>query len=124
MGRLKHFLDMSTTDRLNSVMDTARDGVTGFLLNAPEREGLLSFIRRYRDNLWITIGLNPDTMGDKYKRIATVRRFVIGHDGRKRARLAYQTKFSCYIDKWVYAEYKKKKIVAVKESLSRLKSGN
>lgn len=121
MGRLKHFLDMTITDRLNSVMDTARDAVTGFLLNAPEREGLLSFIRRYRDNLWITIGLNPDTMGDKYKRVATARRFVIGHDGRKRTRLAFQTKFSCYVEKWVYEEYKRKKINAVKESLARLK---
>ena len=32
-------------DKLNSVMDTARDVVSGFLINAPEREGLLSFIQ-------------------------------------------------------------------------------
>ena len=120
-GRLKHFVDMNLVDQLNSVMDTARDAVSGFLINAPEREGLLSFIRRYRDNLWVTVGLNPKTMGDKYKRVATVRRIVTRHDGRRNWRLAFQTTFSCYVDKWAYTEYKKMKIGAVREGLAHLK---
>jgi hypothetical protein len=119
-GRLKHFIDMNMVDQLNSVMDTARDAVTGFLINAPEREGMLSFIRRYRDNLWINVGLTQG-MGDKYKRVATVRRMMVRHDGRRVWRLAFQTTFSCYVDKWAYSEYKVKKIQAVKSCLEHLK---
>jgi len=118
-GRLKHFVDMKIADRLNSVMDTARDVVSGFLINAPEREGLLSFIRRYRDNLWISIGY-PETRGDKYKRIATARRYYIDKLGRRRNRIVFQTRFSCYVEKWVYEKYKKMKITAVKEGLRHL----
>lgn len=120
-GRLKHFIDMKLADRLNSVMDTARDVVSGFLINAPEREGLLSFIRRYRDNLWITIGY-PETRGDKYKRLAIARRYYIDKLGRRRNRIIFQTRFSCYVEKWVYEEYKKKKITAVKEALRHLEA--
>ena len=120
-GRLKHFIDMRIADKLNSVMDTARDAISGFLINAPEREGLLSFIRRYRDNLWITIGF-PETRGDKYKRIATARRYYLDKMGRRRNRIIFQTRFSCYIDKWVYTEYKKLKITAVKEGLRHLEA--
>ena len=118
-GRLKHFVNMKIADKLNSVMDTARDAVSGFLINAPEREGLLSFIRRYRDNLWITVGY-PETRGDKYKRVATCRRYYLDKRGMKRNRIIFQTTFSCYVDKWVYAEYKKKKITAVIQGLKEL----
>lgn len=118
-GRLKHFVDMRAADKLNSVMDTARDAVSGFLINAPEREGLLSFIRRYRDNLWVTIGYVPEGNG-KYNRMATVRQFIIRADGRRGVRKKFTTKFSCYVENWVYAEYKRKKITAVKAELHHL----
>ena len=118
-GRLKHFVDMKAADKLNSVMDTARDAVSGFLINAPEREGLLSFIRRYRDNLWVTIGYRPEGNG-KYGRQAVVRKYIIRADGRRGVRKVFTTKFNCYIDKWVYAEYKVKKITAVKAEIHHL----
>jgi len=118
-GRLKHFIDIKATDKLNSVMDTARDALSGFLINAPEKEGLLSFIRRYKDNYWIIINY-PETRGDKYKRIATVRKYYTDHAGRRRTRKIFTTKFSCYVEKWVYAEYKRKKLTAVRDELRHL----
>lgn len=118
-GRLKHFVDMKIADKLNSVMDVARDSVSGFLMNAPEREGLLSFIRRYRDNFWVNITWNPDGI-NQYQRLAVARKRITMPDGRQRWRKFFTTKFSCYVDKWVYEEYKKKKIEAVKEGLRNL----
>lgn len=117
-GRLKHFVDMKIADKLNSVMDTARDAVSGFLMNAPEREGLLSFIRRYRDNFWVNITLNPN--GGSYSRQAVVRKRVTMPDGRMRWRKFFTTSFNCYVDKWVYEEYKRKKIKAVQEGIRHL----
>ena len=120
-GRLKHFIDMKIADRLNSVMDTARDAVSGFLMNAPEREGLLSFIRRYRDNFWVAIQLRPEG-SNKYQRLAVVRKRITMPDGRVKWRKFFTTSFNCYVDKWVYEEYKKMKITAVKEGLRHLES--
>lgn len=117
-GRLKHFVDMKIADKLNSVMDTARDAVSGFLMNAPEREGLLSFIRRYRDNYWVNIILVQGING--YQRQAIVRKRVTMADGRVRWRKFFTTSFNCYIDKWVYEEYKRKKIKAVQEGIRHL----
>lgn len=116
-GRLKVLIDMQLVDKLSGVMDTARDVTTGFLINVPEKEALLSAIRRYHDILWGHVGYRPSEGAVKYNRQVVVRKYATRPDGVRRYRTIFATNFSCYVEKWVYSEYKRRKISAVQDNL-------
>lgn len=116
-GRLKVLIDMQLVDKLSGVMDTARDVATGFLINVPEKESLLSAIRRYHDILWGHVGFKPSEGSVKYNRQVVIRKYATRPDGVRRYRTLVATNFSCYVEKWVYSEYKKRKISAVQDNL-------
>jgi len=116
-GRLKVLIDMKAVDKLSGVMDTARDVVSGFLINVPEKESLLSAIRRYKDAPWVHIGYRAGEGAVKYDRQGVVRKFRIDGRGTHRSYIDMKVNFSCYVDKWVYSEYKIKKVQAVQENL-------
>ena len=122
-GKYKFFVNVRIVDYLKGLMDTMRFVTSGFLINAPELSGLLGFIREYRDQLIIEIGYRTDGIraGGEYGRVAIVRKYIRDRSGRKRLRKDFETKFSCYVDKWAYAEYSRMEAKAIIENRIALK---
>jgi len=122
-GKYKFFVNVKMVDYLKGLMDTMRFVTSGFLINAPELSGLLGFIREYRDQLIIDIGYRTDGMqqGGEYGREANIKHYVTRRNGGKQLRTINKTKFSCYVDKWVYSEYSRMKARAIIENKNELK---
>lgn len=120
-GKYKFFIDVRMVDQLQGLTDVMRFALTGFVMTSPELTGLLGFLRGYHDQLIVTIKRNPDN-GMPYQRMAKVKRWVEDKNGRYRLRLAWTTKFSCYVDKWAYEEYSIMKTKAIIQSRNKFKA--
>lgn len=119
-GKYKFFTDVKMVEALQGEVDTIRFILTGFMTTSPELSSMLKFMHEYKDNLIISIKRHPNAP-TKYNRIAEIKRYYEDRRGNYRRRLAWKTKFSCYVDKWAYAEYSRMKARAILRNRNRLK---
>jgi len=119
-GKYKFFTDVKLVEALQGEVDTIRFILTGFGTTSPEIGSLLKFLQDYKDNLIISIKYNPEGQS-KYSRVAEVKKYYEHRNGNYRKRLAWTTKFSCYVDKWAYAEYSRMKARAIIRNRARMK---
>ena len=119
-SKYKFFTDRPLVEALQGEMDTIRFIMTALLATTPEAKNLLSFFHQYKDQYHITIKYSAEG-STKYDRIAEVREWFQDPLGRYRKRIAWRTRYSCYVDKWVYEEYTKMKAKALKKNKDKFK---
>ena len=119
-GKYKFFTDVKMVEALQGEVDTIRFILTGFMLTSPELSSILRFMQEYKDQFIIT-AKHCSGSSHKYSRVAEVKRWVETRNGSYRKRLAWSTRFSCYVDKWAYAEYTRMKARAIIRNRDRLK---
>lgn len=119
-GKYKFFTDVKMVEALQGEIDTIRFILTGFMLTSPELSSILRFMQEYKDQLIITVKKHP-AAPTKYNRLAEVKKWYETRNGSYRRRLAWSTKFSCYVDKWAYEEYTRMKARAIIRNRDRLK---
>jgi len=119
-GKYKFFTDVKMVEALQGEVDTIRFILTGFVTTSPELSSMLRFMQEYKDNLIVSIKKYP-TAPTRYNRIAEVKRWYEDRNGNYRKRLAWTTKFSCYVEKWAYQEYTRMKARAIIRNRNRLK---
>lgn len=120
-GKYKFFTDVKMVEALQGEIDTIRFLLTGFGTTSPELSSLLKFLQDYKDTLIVSIKKTPPPHQNKYSRVAEVKQYYESRTGAYRKRLAWRTNFSCYVDKWVYAEYSCMKARAIVRNRDRLK---
>ena len=120
-GKYKFFTDVKMVEALQGEIDTIRFMLTGFATTSPELTSILRFMQEYKDNFIISIK-KQSPGATKYSRKAEVKRWYEDRNGNYRKRLAWTTKFSCYVDKWAYEEYTKMKARAILRNRDRLKA--
>lgn len=107
-GSLRFFTNMRQVEMLKAVLDTVRTGVTGFLVNCPNMQGLLSVLRNY-DDIYVNIikrtsdGVQGKYLG--YERIAKAYNTVRLPSGKRVIYKMFWDYYSCYLPKKVYNEY-------------------
>lgn len=112
MSKYRFYTDVASVDDLKGRLDTIRDVTCGLLMTTPAMSGLLSFLREYPDNK--IIELKTYHGGSEYDRIAYIRdkRLKWARTGK----LKYPPiKTSIYVYDWAYADYKKRKRLALKK---------
>lgn len=114
-GKFKYFVATKMVEHLQGNMDVIRFILTGFLINAPEISNLLSFLRTYRDHKIIKIAYRTEGKND-YDRVARIKQWKEDKLGRWHLMTIGATKFSCYVDDWVYREYSAMKAKAIMEN--------
>lgn len=114
-GKFKYFDSIKLVSHLQGNMDVLRIILTGFLINSPEVNNLLSFLRSYKDHKLIKIVYRTEGKND-YDRVARIKRWSEDKLGRWHLMTTGVTKFSCYVDTWVYEEYSKMKIKAIMDN--------
>lgn len=117
-GKFKYFTEVKTVEHLQGNMDVIRFIITGFLINTPQLEHLLGFLRGYRDHKIIKVAYTPEGK-HPYNRIATTKIWREDRLGRWKLIPSYATRFSCYVDDWVYEEYSRMKARAIIENTRR-----
>jgi len=106
-SNLRWFTNMHQVEMLKGLTDTIRTGVTGFIINCPDREGLLRVLRNYND-LIVSIVKAGGGGGQKYQNYARIGRGYTQYklpSGTKRIYKSYEDEFSCYIPKKYYNRY-------------------
>ena len=119
-GKFKYFTDVKIVEHLQGNMDVIRFVLTGFLINTPQLEHLLGFLRNYKDHKIIGIAYPPEGK-QLYERIATTKIWREDRLNRWHLRPSYTTRFSCYVEDWVYEEYSRMKARAIVENRQRFK---
>lgn len=117
-GKYKYFVAAKLVEHLQGNMDVLRFILTGFLINAPEISNLLKFLREYRDHKIIKVAHLPEGT-DKYGRVANVKIWREDRLNRWRLIPSYKTRFSCYVDDWVYEKFSAMKARAIIENRKR-----
>ena len=114
------FVDIEAVTQLKSVMDTIRTAVTGFIINCPDRGGLLRNLRNYDDYLVRIVkaegghshnDISKET-GQPYKNYQRTARGYTSFkipSGKMIIHKNYEDTFSCYINDEIYKEYMKKR---------------
>jgi len=106
-SNLRWFTNMHQVEMLKGLTDTIRTGVTGFIINCPDREGLLRVLRNYND-LIVSIVKAGGGGGQKYQNYAREGRGYTQYklpSGTRRIYKSYVDEFSCYIPKKYYEKY-------------------
>ena len=111
-GKFKYFTDVKIVEHLQGNMDVIRFILSGFLINTPQLEHLLGFLRGYRDHKIINITYPPEGK-QLYNRVATTKIWKEDRLGRWHLFPSYVTRFSCYVDDWVYEKYSRMKAKAI-----------
>ena len=110
-SNLRWFTNMHQVEMLKGLTDTIRTGVTGFIINCPDREGLLRALRNYND-LIVSIVKAGGGGGKQYQNYSRIGRgytmFKLP-SGTKRIYKSYEDEFSCYIPKYFYEQYMEKR---------------
>jgi len=117
-GKYKYFVAAKLVEHLQGNMDVLRFILTGFLINAPEISNLLKFLREYRDHKIIKIVHRTEGKSE-YQRVANVKIWREDKLGRWRLIPSYKTRFSCYVDDWVYEKFTVMKARAIIENRKR-----
>lgn len=119
MSKYRFYTDVASVDGLKGRLDTIRDVTCGLLMTTPAMSGLLSFLREYPDNKTVTLSTYSEGNTD-YDRIVNIRnkRLKWARYGKR----AYPPiKTSIYVYDWAYADYKKKKRIALKNLFDKQK---
>lgn len=98
-SNIRWFTNLRQVEMLKALTDTIRTGVTGFLINCPDRSGLLRMLRNYNDFI-VEISKIKD-----YKRYAKGYNLFKLPSGTVRIYKNFQDEYSCYLPKWVYDKY-------------------
>jgi len=105
------FTNMRQVEILKAMTDTIRTGVTGFILNCPNRMGLLKVLREYDDYIIDIVKENGSrangSMG--YERMARGYNLFRLPSGTRRVYKSFEDHYSCYLPEWVYEKYMKKR---------------
>jgi hypothetical protein len=117
-GKFKYFTDVKVVEHLQGNMDVIRFILTGFLINTPQLEHLLGFLRNYKDHKVINVAY-PSEGKHLYNRVATTKIWKEDRLGRWHLVPSYVTRFSCFIDDWVYEEYSRMKARAIVNNQKR-----
>lgn len=119
MSKYRFYTDVASVDDLKGRLDTIRDVTCGLLLTTPAMSGLLSFLREYPDNKTVTLSTH-EKMNTEYGRIVEIRnkRLKWARYGKR----AYPPiKTSIFVYDWAYADYKRKKRLALKKLFDKQK---
>lgn len=119
-GKFRFFTDTKAVGHLQENMDVIRLVLTGFLINAPEISNLLSFLRSYRDHKIINIAHTPERKAP-YERVATIKQWREDRLGRWHLIPVVSTRFSCFVDEWVYEEVTVMKARAIIDNRKKFK---
>lgn len=113
-GKYRYQVDANLVDNLQRNLDIIGIAVTGFLMNAPERANILSFMREYHDTKVIRISQDPRSGSEGYDRMAFFSKWKHEGKGWKLRPDRPYTPFSCFIgdvdkwglhEQWVYDKY-------------------
>lgn len=106
-SNIRWFTNMHQVELLKAMTDTVRTGVTGLLLNCPERSGLLKILRNYNDYIVdiIKTGSGGGRGYNSYGRYARGYNLYRLPSGTVRVYKNFQDEYSCYLPKWVYEKY-------------------
>jgi len=105
-SNLQWFINMHGVQHLRAVTDTIRTGVTGFVLNCPDKTGLLKNLRNY-DDLTVQIIKSRGTTGkyNSYSRIARGYNQFKLPSGTVRIYKNFEDDYSCHLPNHIYEQY-------------------
>jgi len=101
---------------LKGLSDTIRTSVTGLILTTPTPKGLLKFLRDY-DNFYVKI---TKRSGD-YRRLAKGYSQKTLPSGKTMVKKRFEDEYSCYLPKWVFEKYNRKRQKYVRELNEKLR---
>jgi len=129
---LQWFFKMDEVNQLKAITDTIRSAVTGFLINCPDRNNLLNFLRNYDDYI-VTIVKVPggehryvNDSGEthlykNYQRIARGYNVFKLPSGKRFVYKNFEDDFSCFIPTTFYERYDERRKTYLSRALKELK---
>lgn len=103
-SNMKWFTDKNQVDMIKALFETARTRITGFLVNCTSREGLMTCIRNQRGYI-----IEISALNGLHARVAKGYNLFRLPSGARRAYKNFEDIYSCYLPKYVYELYKKKR---------------
>lgn len=116
LSKYLYFEDRKQTQLLQKLSDTLRTATTGFLMSCPNPKNLLKTLKSYPD---YSVKITKE--GSEYRRKATIYRTSYLPSGTPRVYKIAEDKYSCYIPKEIWRDYKKKRKSYLTEAVSELK---
>lgn len=105
-SNIRWFTNMRQVEMLKALTDTIRTGLTGFLINCPDRHGLLKVLRSYDDFvITITKGSGAVSPYVSYDRVARGYNIFKLPSGTRRIYKSFEDSYSCYLPDYVYKKY-------------------
>lgn len=129
---LQWFFKMDEVNQLKAITDTIRSAVTGFLINCPDRNNLLNFLRNYDDYL-VTIVKAPgggnkyvDEAGithmyKNYERVARGYNIFKLPSGKRLVFKNFEDEYSCFVPNAFYERYEERRKKYLSRALKELK---
>jgi len=112
------FYNKKKVAHLHALFDLIRTSVSGLLLTAPNRDMLLSFMRKYHD-----LHIEIKRRNGQWARAARAYYVPQMPDGRKvKVYVPFQDDYSCYMKQEYYDPYLKKRKKAIVEMNEKMKS--